>query len=265
MKTKTDFNGNGMWLQMVLATLVVLGATAYVERNNIGTVFQAGNSEKEVTASLYPKKITALPGTGTSTTVLLTTPTNKIGYVQIALSFNRDVLNFTGTDDSFVSPNFEIISPVDTDAANSTGIITAMYGIKDDNGPTDGSVQLSKFNFTVKADGDSAITVDPSQSQIVFDNQAAETADILVNGASFTTKPETASPVTQMPVNTTATQSPESTSTATAPAAVTPTPTIIPEAATPTPVPPTAAPTIQPTTTAPTPPDATSPAVSTTP
>lgn len=174
-------------IQIILATLIVIGITVYVERNHISTIFEAGNKEKEVTIAFYPNTISQPQGSKISLTPIVTSLTKKVGYMDLRISFNRARLEFTGIDNSPLNEHYEAIMLPDQISANADGKIDVIYSVKDEDFPISGPIELSRFHFIMRDLNENVVTIDTETSQIIFDTESddEELADIVVKEAKI--------------------------------------------------------------------------------
>jgi hypothetical protein len=160
--------------QLLLATALVIIATAYLKTNHVSTFFKAGAEEKQISVTFIPNKTSVPIGQSVTTTPIITTKSKKPGFILITFIYDARTMTFTGTDDSHLSDAFEKISePVDQiDTTNpSMHTIQITYAIKNPANPPGDTIQLSKLSFKANTTGESSVHIDSGSSQIVFLDQ----------------------------------------------------------------------------------------------
>jgi hypothetical protein len=167
-------------VQLFLATLLIAGASAYVAKNKISTVFKAGSEEKEITVAFFPNTISAASGQSFSMTPFLTAHGKKPNVVTLTLGYDGTKLKFENAEDAHVDGTLETLLPAADGTKPTDGTMRYLrlsYGVKDTANPPGESIELSKLTFSVIDGAQTSLTVDPARSQMVFADE--DTAVIL--------------------------------------------------------------------------------------
>ncbi len=180
MQTPTTFEQNKlkfMGLQIFLAMLLVAGATIYVNKNPVSTIFKAGNQEKEVTLTYASEVISGAAGDTISITPFIGFTQKVPGYISLTFSYDPQKLTFLSADDSHTDQSYEVlIPPEDAEGTDNLREILITYAIKDlDTLPQNPSLEISTLTFTVINDMQTQVSVNNQKSQVVFiDESEAE-------------------------------------------------------------------------------------------
>ena len=100
---------NKLTLQLILVTIGVILINLYVQRERIATIFRAGNIDKQVIISIYPRSITTTDKTAFTVSPMLTS--NKtVGYIELVITFDRKSLTFIENNESKLNSDNQLES-----------------------------------------------------------------------------------------------------------------------------------------------------------
>jgi hypothetical protein len=155
--------------QLLLLTVVFIYVYRYTNIFDFSSITKASRSIMNV--SFVPAKIDSPHKSTFTVTPVVSIPSetnNKIGYIQLYIKFDPKNIYVKQIERKKIDPNIIVLLPINKLTMNREGVIQFYYGSAAlDKTPKD-PIQLPTITFVTKKQSESTVSVDTSNSQIVF-------------------------------------------------------------------------------------------------
>ena len=187
---------------LTLTLIISLAVSFYLTRVNTTGSAKPKNTFADLTArnvELYftPREFNGINGdTIRILPVVSLTGQNNVGFIQLAITFDRTYLQFINSDEQTVTPGFTYFRSEESNP-NQTGNLILTYGADEGFENSENSINLSTLSFVIINEQplENPISFDLVNSQIVFRDQIA--AYLSVNSKVVLNMPVTIQPTVE--------------------------------------------------------------------